>query len=114
MALDLLDRRCFSSGQIIFKEGQPGNSAYIVQSGTVELSRGGIPFAQLRENAIFGEMALIDGEPRMATAAAKDDVVVIVLPKSLVDRKLEGIDPFVSRLLHILVANVRSIAGYIQ
>jgi CRP-like cAMP-binding protein len=114
MSLEFLDRRSFGSGQIIFREGQPGNHAYIVQRGTVELSRAGVPFAQLHENAIFGEMALIDGEPRMATAAAKDEVVVIVLPKSLVDKRLEGIDPFVSRLLHILVANVRSIADQIM
>jgi CRP/FNR family cyclic AMP-dependent transcriptional regulator len=106
----VLDRRSFGAGDVIFKEGTPGAVAYIIQSGTVELLRGRSKIAELQEGAIFGEMALIDGAPRMATAMAKTAVNVIVLPKMLVDSKLDGVDPFVTRLIHILINNVRNFA----
>jgi CRP-like cAMP-binding protein len=106
----VLDRRSFGADDVIFKEGDHGSVAYIVQSGTVELQRGRGMIAELTEGAIFGEMALIDGAPRMATARAKTPVTVIVLPKMLVDSKLDGVDPFVLRLLHILINNVRNFA----
>jgi CRP-like cAMP-binding protein len=110
----VLDRRSFGAGEVIFKEGDRGSVAYLVQSGQVELTRGRVTIAQLQEGAIFGEMALIDGAPRMATATAKTTVNVIVLPKMLLDSKLEGVDPFVSRLLHILINNVRNFAKMVD
>lgn len=110
----LLDRRVFSPGETIFKEGQHGSVAYIVQKGTVDLWRGDKLIAVLTENAIFGEMALIDGAPRMATAKARDLVTAIVLPKGLFDAKLRGADPFIGRLLQILVTNVRNFAHLVD
>ncbi|OAN44517.1 cyclic nucleotide-binding domain-containing protein [Magnetospirillum moscoviense] len=110
----VLDRRSFGAGEVIFKEGDHGSVAYIVQTGTVELSRGRTKIADLNDGAIFGEMALIDGAPRMATATAKTNVNVIVLPKMLVDSKLAGVDPFVTRLLHILINNVRNFARLVD
>ncbi|MEW5726836.1 MAG: cyclic nucleotide-binding domain-containing protein [Pseudomonadota bacterium] len=110
----VLDRRVFAPGEVIFKEGQHGAVAYVIQKGTVDLWRGEKLIAVLTDNAIFGEMALIDGAPRMATAKARDQVTVIVLPKTLVESKLRGVDPFVARLLTILVSNVRNFAQLVD
>ncbi|RAU21396.1 cAMP-binding protein [Paramagnetospirillum kuznetsovii] len=108
--LKFLDRRVAAPGEIIFKEGETGDKAFIVQSGIVELCKSSQAFAEVGTNAIFGEMALIDGAPRMATARAKTEVTLIVVPRALLDNKLKGVDPFVTRLLAILVQNVRSMA----
>ncbi|TAN58653.1 MAG: cyclic nucleotide-binding domain-containing protein [Magnetospirillum sp.] len=108
--LKFLDRRVVKSGDTIFKEGDAGDQAFVVQAGTVELCKSGQPFAELGPNTIFGEMALIDGAPRMATARAKTEVTLIVVPRAMLDKKLRGVDPFVTRLLSILVQNVRSMA----
>ena len=109
--MDFLDRREFKDGAFIFKEGDIGDHAFIVQTGLVELLKGETVIADLAKNTIFGEMALIDGAPRMASARAKGDTVLIVIPRSMVDNKLKGVDPFVVKLLGILVENVRSMAN---
>ncbi|WP_096701856.1 cyclic nucleotide-binding domain-containing protein [Magnetospirillum sp. 15-1] len=112
--MDFLDRRVVHKGGFVFKEGDTGDQAFIIQAGTVELLRGEMVFAELSANTIFGEMALIDGAPRMASARAKTETTLIVIPRSVVDAKLKGVDPFVTKLLGILVENVRSMAGKLR
>lgn len=106
----VLERRHFAAGDIIFREGDQGSVAYIVQNGVVDLWCGKVQIAELRQNAIFGEMALIDGAPRMATARARTDVNVILLPRGVFETKLDGVDPFVIKLIGILISNVRNFA----
>jgi CRP/FNR family cyclic AMP-dependent transcriptional regulator len=111
--MNFLDRKVVPPGGFVFKEGSSGDQAFIIQAGTVELMKGETVFAELGVNTIFGEMALIDGAPRMASARAKTETTLIVIPRSVVDSKLKGVDPFVIKLLGILVQNVRSMAAKI-
>ena len=106
--VEVIDRRRVKAGYVIFKQGDRGDRAFIVQSGTVLLYRDKVLIAELGDGSIFGEMALIDGAPRIATAVVKEGATLIAIPKRMIDAKLEGIDPFVSKLLRILVANVRN------
>ncbi|KIL98394.1 cAMP-binding protein [Paramagnetospirillum magnetotacticum MS-1] len=109
--MNFLDRKVVPTGGFVFKEGSSGDQAFIIQTGTIELLKGETVIAELSKNTIFGEMALIDGAPRMATARAKTDTTLIVIPRSVVDSKLKGVDPFVIKLLEILVQNVRTMAA---
>jgi CRP-like cAMP-binding protein len=61
----------YSSGEIIFAAGDKGDKMYVIRSGEVEIERDGKIVEKLGPGGIFGEMALIDGEPRAATAKAK-------------------------------------------
>ncbi len=61
----------YGSGEVIFAEGDKGEHMYVVHSGDVEIERSGEVVETLSGGGIFGEMALIDGEPRSATARAK-------------------------------------------
>jgi CRP-like cAMP-binding protein len=71
------DSRSFKAGEIIFKEGDPGLEFFVVKSGSVAIRRGNRTLDVLREGEIFGEMALIDSEPRSATVVADSDCVVV-------------------------------------
>jgi CRP/FNR family cyclic AMP-dependent transcriptional regulator len=61
----------FAPGEVIFTEGDKGDHMYVVRSGEIEIERDGIVAETLSAGGIFGEMALIDGSPRSATARAK-------------------------------------------
>ena len=61
----------FQPGEVIFAEGDKGDKMYVIRSGEIEIERGGKVVESLSSGGIFGEMALIDGSPRAATARAK-------------------------------------------
>jgi CRP/FNR family transcriptional regulator, cyclic AMP receptor protein len=61
----------FEPGEVIFSEGDKGDKMYVVRSGEIEVERDGKIVETLSGGGIFGEMALIDGSPRAATARAK-------------------------------------------
>jgi CRP/FNR family cyclic AMP-dependent transcriptional regulator len=77
----------YSKDQIIFKQNSSGNEMYIVSSGRVKLlseSETGrrMVLATLKPGEHFGEMSLVDGSPRSATAiAARENTRLVVLDK---------------------------------
>ena len=68
-------------GETIFKEGDTAKELYVIQSGQVEIQLGNRLLDTLEPNDLFGEMALIDGAPRSATAIAKTDVALVPMSK---------------------------------
>jgi CRP/FNR family transcriptional regulator, cyclic AMP receptor protein len=68
-------------GETIFKEGDTAKELYVIQSGQVEIQLGNRLLDTLEANDLFGEMALIDGAPRSATAIAKTDVALVPMSK---------------------------------
>ena len=71
----------FPAGATVFSEGDPGDRLYIVRSGSVELSAHGDVLETLGEGGIFGEMAVIDREPRSASAVARSDSELVAIDK---------------------------------
>ena len=76
-------------GDYIFREGEFGQHAYIINSGTVELVKftgdQQSVLAELEKGALFGEMAIIDGSARSASARAKTECVLKVVSESTED-----------------------------
>ena len=72
--------KTFADGEYIFREGESAAYAYVIKSGTVEITKhstaGEQVLAELEAPTIFGEMALIDGNPRSAGARANTNAVV--------------------------------------
>ena len=71
------DTRTFKGCEIIFKEGDPGIEFFVVKAGSVAVRRGNRTLQVLHPGEIFGEMALIDSEPRSATVIAETESVVV-------------------------------------
>jgi CRP/FNR family transcriptional regulator, cyclic AMP receptor protein len=72
----------FKPGEVIFAEGDDkGDKMYVIRSGEVEIERDGKVVEKLSRGGIFGEMALIDGSPRAATARAATPCEVAPSPR---------------------------------
>jgi serine/threonine protein phosphatase PrpC len=62
--------RDFDVGDVIIGERDSGDEFYVLVTGEVEVSKGGVPLTTLADRAHFGEMALVDRSPRSATVRA--------------------------------------------
>jgi CRP-like cAMP-binding protein len=98
---------------VLFEEGDPGDAAYIVESGSVgifkSVDEGTLHLATLKDGELFGEMAIIDGSDRMASAMAIEDSVVVRIPSDVLEAKLGQYDTFLQALIKILVNNLRNV-----
>ena len=80
--------RRFADEEVIIREGERGESFFIVADGDVLVKRdiededGGITLAHLHRGAVFGEMALIADDPRQASVIAQGDVEVLEMRRS--------------------------------
>jgi CRP-like cAMP-binding protein len=72
----LMKEEQLESDTIIFEENDPGDCMYIILSGKISIRKGGKELAILKENEVFGELSLLDNEPRSATAIAKTDCML--------------------------------------
>ncbi len=110
----LMPRLVFQANQAIFREGDPGDRAYVVESGEVAIIRtvDGKPkvLGMIGKGGMFGEMALVDGEPRMAAAVPTKDTTCYAVTRDVLLKKLENADPFMKALTRVLVSSVRAMA----
>ena len=72
-----IETRSFKAGSVIFREGEVANELFVIKSGDVRIQIGNRTVTELGSESIFGEMALIDSEPRSATATAVTDVELV-------------------------------------
>jgi CRP-like cAMP-binding protein len=100
-------------GTVLFKQGDEGDAAYILNSGAVALYRDSqerrVPIATVRRGELFGEMAATDGTPRLASAFAVEDSVLMVIPAAIMREKLHHTDPFVRAMIEMLSGNLRRV-----
>ena len=85
----------YRKGQIIFYRGDPGTSMYVLLTGAVELtlpSETGseVLVARLGPGDHFGELAVLDGQPRYVTALAAEDTQVLAIARSQLMEFLQG------------------------
>ncbi|GIQ74777.1 hypothetical protein BraRD5C2_32180 [Bradyrhizobium sp. RD5-C2] len=72
-----IETRLVRAGGIIFREGEQADELFVIKSGYVRIQVGNKTITDLPADTIFGEMALIDNEPRSATATALTDVELV-------------------------------------
>ncbi len=102
----------FNPGDRLFDEGDAGDRAYIIESGLVEIGKavqGGetVVVTTLGKGEIVGEMALIDDQPRAATARVVRPTAVLVIERPDFQARLARSDPIIRRLLGIFTSRLR-------
>jgi CRP/FNR family cyclic AMP-dependent transcriptional regulator len=77
--------KTYKDGEIICREGDEGNSMFVIQSGTVEVSKnlpeGDMVLRTMTKGEIFGEIALFDRMARSATVKARGKAIVLRVDK---------------------------------
>jgi CRP/FNR family cyclic AMP-dependent transcriptional regulator len=102
--LNIIHHRNYLAGEYIFYQGDPGIGLYIINDGEVKIQRTDennnvVPLATFFPGDFFGELALVDGEKRSASATAKTDCRLAVIFKPDLD---EFIDAYPRKGIKIL------------
>jgi CRP/FNR family cyclic AMP-dependent transcriptional regulator len=112
--------RRFHRGEVIFHAGDPGDSLFIVAGGSVKITvtpeDGTEPaiLTTIGPGGFFGELALLDGAPRSATAAAVDGVETLVLRRDGFDRLVDTEVALRRALLAALAREIRRLTAQVE
>ena len=98
----------FAAGDVILREGDPGETMYAVQRGQVRIEHDGQVLAVLGAGSIFGEMALIDHAPRAATAVAETDCTLVPVDRHHFQYLVHETPTFATRVLQTLSERLRA------
>lgn len=108
----------FKHGEIIFLEGDSADYAYIIDEGQVEIfqSQDGVdtPLGRLGVGEIFGEMAVLDSSPRMASARTVSHCRLTLVSQEQMQERVEQADPVVRLLLLKIVQRSRDASKKMQ
>lgn len=104
-------RKVFDQGTLIFQEGEPGHEAYVVEYGRVAVFKTvkgqRVDLGSVIQGGIFGEMALIDDQPRMASALAEVETACVVIGKERLTEQLQQAPKGVQVIVGALLGNIR-------
>jgi CRP-like cAMP-binding protein len=114
-----LRRRRFRRNEVIFHQGDPGDSLHIVAAGAVKIV---LPSPEGEEAIIatlwpgdfFGELSLLDGAPRSATVTALEPTETFVLPRSAFLEFVERDSALRDALLFGLARELRRLTGHVE
>lgn len=100
----------FNKGQVIFREGQSAKKAYLIRSGKVAIYKDINDrknfVAYMVPGQILGEMAIITGEPRSASAEAAEFCELLVMDKTTLQNALNDTLPIIKALLNQLIVRI--------
>lgn len=109
--LALLERACdevsVRSGTVLCEEGKSGSEFFLVIDGEASVERSGTKIATIGKGGFFGELALLDHEPRSATVRAETDMELLVLTSREFMSVLEEIPMMAIRLLEATAKRLR-------
>src|SRR5262245_45807313 len=97
----------FEEGEVIFREGDPGEAMYVVVEGEVELKVRDKVVETVGPGGVIGELALIDRAPRIATATALSDCRLAVIPEKRFLFMVQQTPHFSLQILRVVADRLR-------
>lgn len=104
--------KAFNAGDVIMYQGEPGDAAYLIEEGEVEIyvnrpNSVSLKIGTRGPGAIIGEMAIIDNSLRTATIKAISDCKMIEITRERFQELLENADPTIKLLVHVILTRYR-------
>ena len=101
----------YKAGSTLFREGEHGDRAYLIESGILEIStcseKERFVLQMLGPGEIVGEMAIIDDAPRSATVVVIADAMLRVIDREQLKQRLQQADPILHMLMRLIMARYR-------
>jgi CRP/FNR family transcriptional regulator, cyclic AMP receptor protein len=103
-----IDAHQIKAGSVIFREGEAADQLFVIKSGEVRIQIGNRTITELSAGDIFGEMALIDNEPRSATAVAMTDVELVPVSEKQFLFLVSQTPYFALKVMRVLARRLRA------
>ncbi len=103
-----IDALPFKAGSVVFREGDEARELFVIKSGQVRIQIGNKTVAELGADSIFGEMALIDNEPRSATAIAVTDAELVPVSEKQFLFLVSQTPYFALKVMRVLAQRLRA------
>ena len=111
-------KKIFRKGDVLVREGEQGDCAYIIETGNVEIlvHREGqlVQIGTRGPGSLIGEMAMIDDKPRTATVRALDECHVMEMSREDFARRVEAADPVLKMVMRVIMARYRDVISRTQ
>lgn len=109
------ERVHFDENEIIFRENDLGDAAYLIVRGQIEVRKGTLmetpqTLGKLGRGDVFGELAMFDDSPRMAEAITRSGVEAIRISRDEFLKRLNGTDPVMKAIVLYMVKRVRAMS----
>jgi CRP-like cAMP-binding protein len=102
--------RTYLKNTMLFAEGEPGNELFIIQKGSIKITKivdnKEVLLAMLKQGDILGEMALLEGKPRAASAVAYEDSDVMVINKANFELMIKNQPQIIARITTLLADRI--------
>lgn len=107
-------RLTFKANDVILKEGEISDFAYLILEGKVAVRKGDhganpVTLATLDKGHVIGELALFDDSPHIASVIALEDTTVSAMSKDEFKRMIDGMDPVMKGIVGMMVTRLRQI-----
>lgn len=110
--------KSYKPGAFLFHENDHSRELYIIQSGQVRIFRKvghkEIPLAVVGKGSVLGEMALIDGKPRSASAQALEESQVVLIDSETFHSKTRGVPPWFLSIIRMTSLKIRKANDRLQ
>ena len=103
-----VDEVSLKAGQTLITEGQPTEAFFILQSGHVQVTRGGKPAAKLGPGDFFGEIGMLDRGPATATVVTDGPVEAMVLSHRQFADEIKGNDSLALQVIAAMAKRLRA------
>ena len=104
---DLMDEERYHEGASVVREGEDGDSMYVLVEGQADVRRGDRTVDRLLPGDFFGEISLLDAGPRTATIVADTPITVLAIRRGPFNRMLEQEPEIAARILTALARRLR-------
>ena len=106
--------RVAPEGSVLTRAGDPGDEFFLILDGTVRVEVASGQYVSLHPGAFFGEMSLLDGGPRSATAVSETSARLLVIDRANFSRPQREVPELTQTLLVTLSQRVRQVEARLE